>query len=227
MSTTHRGIPVRQLLKPNRLQKSMAKAMKASQDTLAISQVSRELDLSSLEPPSKFGLNTLLMAAVACTLTAHPLLNAELTVDGIVQFDTVNLGMAIALDQGLVVAVIPNAHKLSLTALDKTVQDLVQRAHSGKLTLADLEGGTFTVSNLGSLGVDSGIPIPRPPESAILLFGAAKPRPAVVDGQLAIRTTCFATLSYDHRFIDGARAAAFLNDLYNLMLNPEPLLEGI
>ena len=113
MSGTHRGIAVRQILKPNRLQKSMAKAMKASQDTLAISQVSRELDLSNLQPLSNFGLNTILMAAVARTLTAHPLLNAELTADGIVQFDTVNLGMAIALDQGLVVAVIPDAQKLS------------------------------------------------------------------------------------------------------------------
>ena len=227
MSSTHRGIAVRQVLKPNRLQKSMAKAMKTSQDTLAISQVSRELDLSNLQPLSNFGLNTILMAAVARTLTAHPLLNPELTADGIVQFDTVNLGMAIALDQGLVVAVIPDAHKLSLAALDKTVHDLEQRARSGTLTLADLEGGTFTVSNLGSMGVDSGIPIPRPPESAIILFGAAKPRAVVLDGQLAVRTTCFATLSYDHRFIDGARAAAFLNDLYNLMLNPEPLLESI
>ena len=227
MSSTHRGIAVRQILKPNRLQKSMAKAMKTSQDTLAISQVSRELDLSNLQPIRNFGLNTILMAAVARTLTAHPLINAELTADGIVQFDTVNLGMAIALDEGLVVAVIPEAHKLSLAALDKTVHDLVQNARSGKLTLADLEGGTFTVSNLGSLGVDCGIPIPRPPESAIILFGAAKARAVVLDGQLAVRTTCFATLSYDHRFIDGARAAAFLNDLYNLMFNPEPLLESI
>ena len=114
-----------------------------------------------------------------------------------------------------------------LAALDKTVQALVQRARSGTLTLSDLEGGTFTVSNLGSMGVDSGIPIPRPPESAIILFGAARPRAVVLDGQLAVRTTCIATLSYDHRFIDGARAAAFLNDLYNLTLNPEPLLERI
>ena len=225
MNTTHRGVVVRQILPLNRLQKNMAKAMKTSLDTLALCQVSRELDLSALQPFETFGLNSLLMVSVAQTLTTHPLLTAELTADGMVQFDSINLGMAIALPQGLVVAVLHGADQMNIKQMDTACRDLADRARSNRLTLADIEGGTFTVSNLGSLGIDSGIAIPRPPESAILLFGAAKPRALVVDGELAIRTTCIATLSYDHRFIDGAGAAAFLNDLYVFLLNPEFLLE--
>jgi pyruvate dehydrogenase E2 component (dihydrolipoamide acetyltransferase) len=226
MNATHRGVAVKQVLPLNRLQKSMAKAMKSSLNTLALSQVSRELDLSLLQPLRAHGLNTLLMAAVAYTLPAHPLLNAELTEAGVVMFDSVNLGMAIALPQGLVVAVIPGAERMDLAQLASCSQDLIERARTNRLTLVDLEGGTFTVSNLGALGVDSGIPIPRPPESAIVLFGAAKPRAVVVAGELAVRTTCHATLSFDHRFIDGAVAASFLNDLYARLLNPESSLEA-
>jgi pyruvate/2-oxoglutarate dehydrogenase complex dihydrolipoamide acyltransferase (E2) component len=226
MTSTHRGVAVKQVLPLNRLQKSMAKAMKLSTNTLALSQVSRELDLSALQPLRTYGLNTLLMASVARTLPAHPLLNAELTEAGVVVFETVNLGMAIALPQGLVVAVLADAGRMEMAQLAARSQDLVERARANQLTLADLEGGTFTVSNLGALGVDSGIPIPRPPESAILLFGAAKPRPVVVEGELAVRPTCHATLSFDHRFIDGAAAAAFVNDLYTLLLHPDSLLNA-
>jgi len=88
-----------------------------------------------------------------------------------------------------------------------------------------LEGGTFTVSNLGMYGVDGGFPLPRPPEGAILLVGQARPKPAVVEDQIAIRDIAWFSLTYDHRFIDGATAAAFLRDLNNLITTPETLLD--
>ncbi len=118
---------------------------------------------------------------------------------------------------------IPAADRLSLAELAAVVEDRAQRARAGKLKLPDIEGGTFTVSNLGMYGVDAGVPLPRPPESAILLVGAAKPRPVVHEGQLVVRDIAWFSLSFDHRFIDGATAAHFLQDLQALLLAPQLL----
>ncbi|NPV74937.1 MAG: 2-oxo acid dehydrogenase subunit E2 [Anaerolineae bacterium] len=230
MTETVRGLAVKKKMPLNRVQKAMAKGMKASVETLALSQLSREMDVTGLQAVRKqragvkaLSLNTLIMAAVARTLPAHPFLNAELVENEIVVFEPVNLGMAVATQAGLIVPVIQNADVLSLQEMDQEINRLAERARSGKLELADIEGGTFTVSNLGMFGVDSGNPLPRPPESAILLFGAVRPRPWVVDAQIVVRETCWATLSYDHRFIDGATAAAYLADLSDLLAEPERL----
>ena len=232
--TEVRGLPVKQVIKLNRVQKAMAKGMKASLNELALSQISRELDFTELksfradlsrEGTPKISINTLILSAVARVLPKNPYLNAQLVENEIVVFEPVNLGMAVATDFGLVVTVLRNADKLPLTEVAEKAAELAKRARAGKVTLEDIEGGTFTISNLGMLGVDTGIPIPRPPESAILLFGAVRPRPAVVNGEMLIRDTCWATLSYDHRFIDGALAAAFLRDLSELLNSPQVLLE--
>lgn len=230
MAETVRGLAVRQKAPLNRVQKAMAKGMKTSVETLALSQVSREMDVSGLQAARKqraegkaLSLNTLMMAAVARTLPAHPFLNAELVENEIVIFEPINLGMAVATPAGLIVTVIQNADACSLHEMDQEINRLADRARGGKLELTDIEGGTFTVSNLGMFGVDSGNPLPRPPESAILLFGAARPRPWVAEGQIVARETCWATLSYDHRFIDGAAAATFLSDLSDLLAEPDRL----
>lgn len=232
MDEIRRGLPVKQKINLNRVGKAMAKGMKASVETLALSQLSRELDLTSLQSlrreqadsGSKITLNTLMMAAVARTLPKHPLLNAELVENEIIVYEPINLGMAVATPLGLIVTVVPRANNLSLEELGQKTGILAERARSGKLELADIEGGTFTLSNLGMFGVDSGFALPRPPESAILLLGAVRPRPAIVSGQLQKCETCWASLTYDHRFIDGACAAAFLDDLFNLVCNPHELL---
>ena len=232
--TELRGLPVKQVVKLNRIQKAMAKGMKASLMELALSQVSRELDFTSLksfrenllqQEIHRISLNALVMASVARALIKHPNLNAQLVENEIFVFEAVNLGMAVATDAGLVVTVLRDADKLSLEKISEKITDMASRARSGKIALEDIEGGTFTVSNLGMLGVDAGVPIPRPPESAIVLFGAVRPRPVALNGELAIRETCWVTLSYDHRFIDGAKAAAFLQDLSDLLNSPQELLD--
>ena len=120
--------------------------------------------------------------------------------------------------------VIPAAHKLALVDLQGAIAWRAERARTGKLAMEDVEGGTFTVTNLGMFGIDGGFPLPRPPEGAILLVGAARPKPVVVDGQIAIRDIALFSLSFDHRFIDGASAAAFLRDVNDLIATPASLL---
>jgi pyruvate dehydrogenase E2 component (dihydrolipoamide acetyltransferase) len=102
---------------------------------------------------------------------------------------------------------------------------LAERARAGKLTLPDIEGGTFTVSNLGMFGIDGGFPLPRPPEGAILLVGRARLRPAVVEGAVVARHQAWFSLTFDHRFIDGAAAAAFLSDLQEALNQPDLLAQ--
>lgn len=233
MAASARGVPIRETRKLGVVRKAMARGMKAAVTTAALSQVSREVDLQAAQDARRalgaegrpVSLNSVILAAVAATLPRHPLLNAELQEDEIIVYEPVNLGVAVAVPDGLIVAVIPDAGKLSLFEIDAAARDRATRARAGKLKLPDIEGGTFTVSNLGMYGVDAGVPIPRPPESAILLVGAARPRPAVVDGQIAIRETAWFSLSYDHRFIDGATAAQFLADLQRALLDAAALAD--
>ena len=221
MSTqdTHRSIPVKQVMPLGRVRKMMAQSMQESVQRAALSQVTREMDLSVVEAvraaagERRHSLNTYIMAAVAQALPNHPLLNAELVENTIVVFDAVNLGMAVAVDDGLVVTVVRDADMLSLDEVAAASGDLAGRARNGKLKLADIEGGSFTVSNLGMFGVDGGFPLPRPPEGAILLIGRVRAQPAVVDGVLVERPVAWFSLTFDHRFIDGAAAAAFLQEL--------------
>jgi len=227
-------LAVKQTIRLKSIRKVMAKTMKASVDNAALSQVSREIDLTPLQTlrreklvdaQPRISLNTLIMAAVAQILPAHPLLNAELVDRQILVYEPVNLGMAVAVPDGLVVVVIPQAKQLSLPQLAAAIEERIERTRSGQLSVEDVEGGTFTVSNLGMYGIDGGFPLPRPPEGAILLVGAARPKPAVAgDGQIVAREIAWFSLSYDHRFIDGATAAAFLQDLNALLQAPEPLL---
>lgn len=216
---THRSIPIRQAMPLGRVRKMMAQSMQASVQRAALSQVTREMDLSAVQAAraaagdTRHSLNTYIMAAVAQTLPTHPLLNAELVDDKVVVFDAVNLGMAVAVGDGLVVTVVRDADKLSLDELAAAIGDLAGRARSGKLKLADIEGGTFTVSNLGMFGVDGGFPLPRPPEGAILLIGRVRGQPALVNGALVERPVAWFSLTFDHRFIDGAAAAAFMQEL--------------
>lgn len=224
--TTHRSIAVKQTLPLNRVRKVMAQSMVDSVQRAALSQVTREMDLSGLQTwrqatgAPRLPLNSYILAAVAKTLPHHPLLNAELVDNTVMVFDVVNLGMAVAVPDGLVVTVIRDADKKSIEELAATSADLASRARSGKLRLADIEGGTFTVSNLGMFGVDGGFPLPRPPEGAILLVGRVRSQLSLVKGTLVERQVAWFSLTFDHRFIDGAAAAAFLQGLQEKLLQP-------
>ncbi len=228
-----RGLAVAQTIKLGFVRKAMARGMKASIGAAALSQIGREVNLQALQELRRdraaagedLSLNALIMCAVARTLPRHPLLNAELQGDDILVYDPINLGMAVAIPDGLIVVVIPAADRLPAGEMARACEQLAQRARAGRLKMQDIEGGTFTVSNLGMYGVDTGFPIPRPPEGAILLVGAVRPRPVVHEGQIVVRDLCWFSLSYDHRFIDGATAARFLQHLQELLLDARPLVQ--
>ncbi len=234
MSDSPRRLPVKERIPLKSIRKAMAQSMKASVDHSALSQVTREIDVTALQQgrrenqadgSNRTSLNTLIMAAVARTLPRHPLLNAELVDREILAYDTVNLGMAVATPDGLIVVVVPGAHLMTLVELSAAIEAKVEKSRSGSLSLKDVEGGTFTVSNLGMYGIDTGFPIPRPPEAAILLVGEARAKPTVKDAAVVIREMAWFSLCYDHRIIDGATAAAFLKDLDELIGEPGDLFD--
>jgi 2-oxoisovalerate dehydrogenase E2 component (dihydrolipoyl transacylase) len=138
----------------------------------------------------------------------------------IVYYDRVQLGIAAATPRGLIVPKIRDADTLSLRELAGALADLTATARAGKTAPADLVGGTFTITNVGVFGVDTGTPIINPGEAAILAVGAIKPMPWVVDGELAVRTVCQLALSFDHRLVDGEQGSRFLADVGALLTDP-------
>jgi len=188
--------------------------------------VTREIDASGLLELRKSGgagqasINDVLVGLVARALQKHPRLNASWTGDGIRENAEVNISVAMAVDDGVVAAVIRNANKLPLAEIAVERRELTERARAGKLRLADISGGTFTVSNLGMFEVDAFTAIITPPQAAILAVGKIVERVVVSEGQMAIRPMITVTLSSDHRVVDGARAAQFLNTLATAMVKP-------
>jgi pyruvate dehydrogenase E2 component (dihydrolipoamide acetyltransferase) len=155
----------------------------------------------------------LLVQTVAGLLGAHPLLNATLTEQGIVVPDAVHMGVAVALDHGLIVPVIRDADRRPLAEIAKDRADLAAKAQAGTLSLDEVEGGTFTISNLGSFGADAFTPIVNPPQCAILGVGRIVDKPVVVEGRVEVRPLLWLSLTFDHRIVDGAPAARFLQGL--------------
>jgi len=154
-----------------------------------------------------------LLAACTAALRAHPSLNAHCDGAAVTVFDEVNLGIAVAADAGLTVPVLQGAQALDLSGFAAARRDVVERARTGKLTRADMTGGTFTVSNLGMMGVDRFDAILNPPQVAILAVGATKQRQVWHDGDPAWRPVAELTLTCDHRAVDGAAGAGFLATL--------------
>ncbi len=166
----------------------------------------------------------LLVKAVAVALGQHPRLNASFSGDGRVLKAEINIGIAVALDDGLIVPVLHNCQALSLLDIAAQAHAVVERARTGKPTPQDLSGGTFTISNLGMYPVEHFTAVINPPQAAILATSAIKERPTVRDGQVVIARTMMATLSCDHRVLDGATGAQFLEALKNLLENPVGLM---
>jgi pyruvate dehydrogenase E2 component (dihydrolipoamide acetyltransferase) len=158
-------------------------------------------------------INDYIVSACARALREFPALNAAFTDQGVQVFSAINIGIAVALEDGLVVPVIRNADQLSLEALVKQSRELADKAQKKKLFPLDYEGGTFTVSNLGMFGVDNFVAIINPPQCAILAVGRVAPR-VVPDGEgVAVRSMMTMSLSADHRVVDGASAARFLQEV--------------
>jgi len=166
----------------------------------------------------------LLAALVARVLVKHPRMNASWTGEGVRVNAEINVGLAMAVEDGVVAPVIHNADKVKLIEIATQRRDLTERARSGKLRPSDLTGGTFTISNLGMFGVDAFTAIIIPPQAAILAVGRIVDRVVPVEGRAEIRPMMTLTLSSDHRVVDGARAAEFLRDLVEAIGSPQQWL---
>ena len=170
------------------------------------------------------GYNDLLGLMVARALREFPYMNARLNGDTIERLAHVNLGMAVDTERGLLVPVLRDADGMGLRAFGTTFRELVARARERKSLPDDLSGGTFTLTNLGMYGVDAFTPIINPPEAAILGVGRIQPKPVVREGQVVVRQMVTLSLSFDHRLVDGAPAARFLQRIVQYVENPYLLL---
>ena len=165
-------------------------------------------------------ISDVLTKIAASALIRHRRLNAEFIGDEVRIHPTANVGMAVATDRGLVVPVTRSAERLSIQELAAVRVDLVERARAGKLQQTDLEGGTFTISNLGMFGVENFIAVLNPPQVAILAVGAVEEKPVVRDGEITPRSLMSLTLTCDHRAVDGADAADFLRTVRSMLEEP-------
>jgi pyruvate dehydrogenase E2 component (dihydrolipoamide acetyltransferase) len=170
--------------------------------------------------PVKVSFNDLIVKAVAKALLRIPRVNVSFAEDRLLQKKQVHIGVAVALEQGLIVPIVRNADQRGILDIARETQRLAEAAREGKIRPEEFSGGTFTVSNLGMFDVDSFTAVINPPESAILAVGSVTPTPAVVDGQVVVRNRMKVTLSSDHRAIDGAIAARFLQEVKRLLEEP-------
>jgi 2-oxoglutarate dehydrogenase E2 component (dihydrolipoamide succinyltransferase) len=159
---------------------------------------------------AKLTFTALIAKATVDTIREFPFANASIDGENVIYKRDINLGIAVALEQGLIVPVIKNADEKNLLGISRAVQDLAARARSKKLNPDDVQGGTFTITNPGIFGALFGLPIISQPQVAILGVGSIDKRVVVIDDMMAIRPMCYLTLGYDHRLIDGADAGRFL-----------------
>jgi len=211
----------------------MAERMTASWTSAPHFYLFREVNVSRLvswrerakeQTGARITYTDLLVKLVAAALSQHPGVNASWKDGAIVRNAHINIGLAVAIDDGLVVPVIHRADTLSLAEIAARREDVVSRGQAGKLRPADIQGGGFTISNLGMYGVDAFNAIVNPPQVAILAVGRIADRVIAVNGQPAVQPTMMLTLSCDHRALDGARGAQFLGALADLLEEPLALL---
>jgi pyruvate dehydrogenase E2 component (dihydrolipoamide acetyltransferase) len=209
------------------IRKTIAERMQASFQEAPHIALSVEVDVKQLEAvregmneiaqsqdEERVSLTALLVRIVAWGLSRNPFINSTLDGDGIKLLSEVNIGVATAIDDGLIVPVIRSADTKSVSKINEELKDLSQRARAGTLTLEEVKGGTFTISNLGMFGINQFRAIINPPESAILAVGNVVRKPVVINDQdeVAVRPMMVMTLSADHRVIDGVTAAKFLSN---------------
>lgn len=192
----------------------------ASVDATEMLALREDLVSSLSEGAPKPTVNDLLVKFAAVSLIRHPAVNAQFTGEEIHRYPNANIGIAVAAPNGLVVPVISGAERLSIHEIAGVRADLVSRARDGKLTLADMADGTFTISNLGMFGVEQFTAVLNPPQVAILAVGAVKDEVVVVDGEFDIAPLLRLSLTCDHRAIDGADGAQFLQTLVALIEHP-------
>jgi pyruvate dehydrogenase E2 component (dihydrolipoamide acetyltransferase) len=220
----YRDIPLTQI------RKTIARRLAESIGPIPTFYLTVELDLervaemrsamAEMGDEFKVSYNDIIMKAVATALVQHPECNAHWLGDKIREFGPVHLGMAVATDDGLIVPVIFDADSKSLRDIAAESRELAERARARRLKPEEYTGSTFSVSNLGMFGVDQFTAIINPPEAGILAIGAIEKKPVVVKGETQIRSRLRVTMSCDHRVIDGAIGARFLQTLRRLLENP-------
>jgi 2-oxoglutarate dehydrogenase E2 component (dihydrolipoamide succinyltransferase) len=149
---------------------------------------------------------------------------AQIDGEDLVRFDYVDMGIAVSTDRGLVVPVIRNAESLSLAEIEKSIADLADKARKNRISIAEMQGGCFTITNGGVFGSLMSTPILNPPQSAILGMHKIQERPMVVDGQVSVRPMMYLSLSYDHRVIDGRESVGFLVKVKEFLEDPTRML---
>jgi 2-oxoglutarate dehydrogenase E2 component (dihydrolipoamide succinyltransferase) len=175
----------------------------------------------------KLGFMSFFTKAVVNALKEVPAINAQMDGDSIVQNNFYDIGVAVSTEKGLMVPVIRNCDQLGMADIEKAIGDAAKRARDGKISLTDLEGGVFTITNGGIFGSMLSTPIINPPQSAILGLHAINERPVAVNGQVVIRPMMYLALSYDHRIVDGREAVTFLVKVKQAIEDPARLLLSI
>jgi len=224
-------------VKMTRLRKTVAKRLKEAQDTAALLTTFNDVDMSAvIETRVKYkdlfekkhgvrlGFMGFFAKAVCMALKDVPAVNAQIEGDEIVYNDFADISVAVSAPNGLVVPVIRNAEEMSVATIEKTIGDFGKRAKEGALTMEDMKGGTFTISNGGVFGSLMSTPIINPPQSAVLGLHRIEDRPVVVNGEIVVRPMMYLALSYDHRLIDGREAVTFLVAVKNAIEDPTRLL---
>jgi 2-oxoglutarate dehydrogenase E2 component (dihydrolipoamide succinyltransferase) len=219
------------------LRRTVARRLVEAQHTAAILTTFNEIDMTSVlalrerfqerfvkQHGLKLGFMSFFVKAAIDALRAFPAVNAEIRGTDIVYKDHYDIGVAVGGGKGLVVPVVRDADRLSFAELEKTVGDLAARARDNKLSMKDLEGGTFTISNGGVYGSLLSTPILNPPQSGILGLHAIQKRPVVVGGEITVRSMMYVALSYDHRLVDGREAVQFLVRVKECVEDPERIL---
>ncbi|NYD50894.1 pyruvate dehydrogenase E2 component (dihydrolipoamide acetyltransferase) [Actinomadura luteofluorescens] len=214
----------------NRFRKVAARRLTESKREAPHFYLNREVDADALLAfratlnealaPAKVSVNDLVVKAVATALREHPAVNVSYTEENLLFHKRVHVGVAVAVEDGLVVPVVRDADRMSVSQIGRETRELAAKARDGKLSAREMSGGTFSVSNLGMFGVDSFSAVINPPEAAILAVGAVRDEPVVRDGQVVPGKRMTVTLSVDHRATDGATAAKFLARLAELLQNP-------
>ncbi len=224
----------------SRLRQRVAERLKEAQNTAAILTTFNEVDMTNIinlrtqlkdsfekKHGAKLGFMSFFVKACLVALKEIPAINAEIEGDDFIYKNYYDIGVAVGTPQGLVVPVVRDADQKSFAEIEKDISDLSHKARDGKLTMQDLVGGTFTISNGGVYGSLMSTPILNPPQSGILGMHKIQDRAVVVDGKVEVRPMMYLALSYDHRLIDGREAVTFLVRVKECLDNPERILLGM
>jgi 2-oxoglutarate dehydrogenase E2 component (dihydrolipoamide succinyltransferase) len=224
----------------SKLRQTIAKRLVSAQHEAAMLTTFNEVDMSAVmelrkkyqddfvkRHGVKLGFMSFFTKAVVQALKEIPGINAQIDGDEIVQNNYYDIGMAVSTDKGLMVPVIRGCDTLDMAGVEKAIADAAKRARDGKITLTDLEGGVFTITNGGIFGSMLSTPILNAPQSAILGLHAINERPVALNGQVVIRPMMYLALSYDHRLVDGKQAVTFLVKVKQLIEDPARLAIGI